>query len=112
VQSARFNLNAGFTGLDKKKNRSYVLMLKCKFWLFIFLSQPYLQNYFWTLPGYSYQHLLHTLGTAFSYASVFRNTKHPLSLSKGKKFSFEFNIEDQVTPLGLLPILKRFKENM
>ena len=102
------NLNAGFTGLDKK-NRFYVFRLLNANFSYLYNQSETFTKLLRDNPflRYSYNTAF-TIGTAFSYASTFRNTKHPLSLSKER--GFKFNIEESgLSPLGLLPILKKFK---
>ncbi len=102
------NLNAGFTGLDKK-NRTYVFRLLNANFSYLYNQSKTFTDLLDLNPflRYSYNTSF-TLGTAFSYSSVFRNPKHPLSLSKER--NFKFNIEESgLTPLGLLPIVKKFK---
>ncbi len=102
------NLNAGFTGIDKK-NRNYVFRLLNTNFSYLYNESRTFTDLLNQNPflRYSYNTSF-TIGTAFSYSSVFRNTYHPLSLSKER--NFKFNIEESgLSPLGLLPIVKKFK---
>ena len=102
------NLNAGFTGLDKK-NRSYVFRLLNANFSYLYNQSKIFTDLLDQNPflRYSYNTSF-ILGTAFGYASVFRNSYHPLSLSKER--NFKVNIEESgLSPLGLIPIVKKFK---
>jgi len=101
------NLNAGFTGTDKKNHRYTFRLLNADF-SYLYNQSPTFTDLLNQNPflRYSYNTSF-TLGTAFSYASIYRNPKHALSLSKER--GFRFNIEESGLTWGLLPVLKQFK---
>ena len=105
LQSA--NLNVGFTGTDKKSHRYTFRLLNSDF-SYLYNQSPTFKTLLDQNPflRYSYNTSF-TVGTAFSYASIFRNAKHPLSLSKER--SFKFNVEESGLTWGLLPVLKQFR---
>ena len=101
------NLNAGYTGLDKK-NHSYVIrILNANFSYLYNQSEAFAkllrENLF---LRYSYNTAF-TIGPAFSYSSTYRNPKHPRSLSKER--GFRGNIEESGIFYGWLPILKKYR---
>ncbi len=102
------NLNAGFTGLDKK-NRIYVFRLLNSNFSYLYNQSKTFTDLLDQNPflRYSYNTSF-IIGTAFSYSSVFRNPKHPLSLSKER--NFKFNIEESGLTWGALPILNKYKK--
>ncbi len=102
------NLNAGFTGVDKK-NRSYVFRLLNSNFSYLYNESKTFTDLLDQNPflRYSYNTSF-IVGTAFSYSSVFRNTYHPLSLSKER--NFKFNIEESGLTWGALPILNKYKK--
>lgn len=101
------NFNAGYTGVDKK-NHSYVIrLLNANFSYLYNQSQAFKDLLASTLfLRYSYNTAF-TIGTAFSYSSTYRNSKHPLSLAKER--GFKFNIEESGLTWGLIPALKKYR---
>ncbi len=104
------NLNAGFTGTNKKNHRITGRILNSDF-SYLYNQSPAFTALLDQNPflRYSYNTSF-TIGTALSFASIYRNPIHPLSISKER--GLKLNLEESgLTPLGLLPILKNFKRN-
>lgn len=103
------NLTFGYSGADKKDRRYTFRPLNAEFNYLFNQSDSFKRildkNLF---LRYSYNTAF-ILGMAGSYASIYRNLHHPLSISKER--SFRVNAEESGLTLGALPILRKFKKN-
>ena len=102
------NLNAGFTGINKKNNRITGRILNADF-SYLYNQSPAFKALLDQNPFLKYSYnTSYTIGMALSFASIYRNPFHPLSLSKER--GLKLNLEESGLTWGLLPVLKSFRK--